>query len=44
MVNWTDEGLMDNGNLTNLPDSALAKNKVTNKWTTKAWAPSALKD
>lgn len=43
MVNWTDEGLMDNGNLTNLPDSALAKNKVTNKWTTKAWAPSALK-
>ena len=29
--------------LTNLPDSALAKNKVTNKWTTKAWAPSALK-
>ena len=43
MVNWTDEGLMDNGNLTNLPDSTLAKNKVTNKWTTKAWAPSALK-
>ncbi|MGN1205637.1 MAG: carbohydrate-binding protein [Eubacterium sp.] len=43
MVNWTDEGLMDNGNLTNVPDSTEAKNKVVNKWTTKAWAPSALK-
>lgn len=43
MVNWTDEGTLDNKNLTNLPDSAATKDKVKNKWGTKAWAPSGLK-
>ena len=43
MVNWTDEGTMDNTNLNNLPSTASAKKKEKNGWTTKAWAPSALK-
>lgn len=43
MVNWTDEGTLDNQNLTNQPDSAPSKDKVKNKWGTKAWAPSGLK-
>ncbi len=43
MVNWTDEGTLDNQNLTNLPSSAASKEKVKNKWGTKAWAPSGLK-
>lgn len=43
MVNWTDEGTLDNKNLTNLPDSTPTKEKVKNKWATKAWAPSGLK-
>ncbi len=44
MVNWTDEGTMDNTNLNNLPSTASAKKKEKNGWTTKAWAPSALKN
>ena len=43
MVNWTDEGTMDNQNLTNEPSSAPAKNKVKCKWASKAWAPSGIK-
>ncbi len=40
MVNWTDEGRLDNLNLTN-EISTSAKTKC--KWATKAWAPSGLK-
>ena len=43
MVNWTDEGTLDNKNLTNKPDSAASNQKVKCKWGTKAWAPSGLK-
>lgn len=43
MVNWTDEGTLDNQNLTNQVSTADAKDKVKNKWGTKAWAPSGLK-
>ena len=43
MVNWTDEGTLDNKNLTNQVSTAAAKDKVKNKWGTKAWAPSGLK-
>ena len=43
MVNWTDEGTLDNQNLTNQPSTAASKDKVKNKWGTKAWAPSGLK-
>ena len=42
MVNWTDEGFMDNKNLTNQPESVTGK--VNCKWSGgKAWAPSGLK-
>lgn len=40
MVNWTDEGRLDNLNLTNEPSD---KTKTKCKWATKAWAPSGLK-
>ena len=43
MVNWTDEGTLDNKNLTNKPNSAASNQKVKCKWGTKAWAPSGLK-
>lgn len=43
MVNWTDEGTLDNKNLTNQVSTAASKDKVKNKWGTKAWAPSGLK-
>lgn len=43
MVNWTDEGTLDNKNLTNQVSTAAAKDKIKNKWGTKAWAPSGLK-
>lgn len=43
MVNWTDEGTLDNGNLTNQPASAASKDKKKCGWGTKAWAPSGLK-
>lgn len=40
MVNWTDEGRLDNLNLTN----EISTGKKTKcKWATKAWAPSGLK-
>lgn len=41
MVNWTDEGTLDNLNLTN--EKSTAKNKTICKWGTQAWAPSGLK-
>ncbi|MCI5730769.1 MAG: carbohydrate-binding protein [Eubacterium sp.] len=41
MVNWTDEGRMDTGNLTN--EVSTSKDKVKCGWATKAWAPSGLK-
>ncbi len=41
MVNWTDEGTMDNLNLTN--EVSTNKNKAMCKWAGKAWAPSGLK-
>lgn len=41
MVNWTDEGRMDNKNLTNKVSTS--KEKVKCGWGTKAWAPSGLK-
>lgn len=43
MVNWTDEGTLDNSNLTNKVSTAPSKDKVKNGWGTKAWAPSGLK-
>ncbi len=43
MVNWTDEGFLDNLNLTNLPESADSSEKVKCGWGTKAWAPSGLR-
>lgn len=43
MVNWTDEGTLDNLNLTNKPSSVPTKEKVKCKWGSKAWAPSGLK-
>lgn len=41
MVNWTDEGFLDNLNLTNEPEDS--EDKVTCGWGVKAWAPSGLK-
>ena len=41
MVNWTDEGFMDNQNLTNLKEDE--DGKVKCGWAQKAWAPSGLK-
>ena len=42
MVNWTDEGFMDNLNLTNQP--ADSSKKETCRWAgQQAWAPSGLK-
>lgn len=41
MVNWTDEGFMDNLNLTNVKEDD--PNKVKCKWASQAWAPSGLK-
>jgi len=41
MVNWTDEGTMDNLNLTN--EVSTSKDKTMCKWAGKAWAPSGLK-
>lgn len=41
MVNWTDEGFLDNFNLTNEPEDS--QDKKTCGWGTKAWAPSGLK-
>lgn len=41
MVNWTDEGFIDNRNLTNEPEDS--ENKKQCAWAAKAWAPSALK-
>lgn len=40
MVNWTDEGRLDNLNLTNEISTGT---KTKCKWATKAWAPSGLK-
>ena len=40
MVNWTDEGFCDTQNLTNEP--SYSETKETNKWASKAWAPSGL--
>ena len=41
MVNWTDEGFVDQLNLTNEPEDSTKKVKC--KWATKSWAPSGLK-
>lgn len=41
MVNWTDEGFVDQLNLTNEPEDSTEKVKC--KWATKSWAPSGLK-
>lgn len=41
MVNWTDEGFLDNMNLTNEPEDSKSKKKC--KWAENAWAPSGLK-
>lgn len=43
MVNWTDEGTLDNENLTNEISTIPSKEKTKCKWGTKAWAPSGLK-
>lgn len=43
MVNWTDEGTLDNLNLKNDLSSVAPKDKTKCKWGTKAWAPSGLK-
>ena len=43
MVNWTDEGTLDNENLTNMVSTIPSKEKTKCKWGTKAWAPSGLK-
>lgn len=43
MVNWTDEGTLDNENLTNEISTKSSKEKTKCKWGTKAWAPSGLK-
>ena len=41
MVNWTDEGFIDQTNLTNEPEDS--ENKVKCGWAQKSWAPSGLK-
>lgn len=43
MVNWTDEGTLDNLNLKNDISSVAPKDKTKCGWGTKAWAPSGLK-
>ncbi len=43
MVNWTDEGTLDNLNLKNDLSSVAPKDKTKCGWGTKAWAPSGLK-
>lgn len=41
MVNWTDEGFIDQTNLTNEPEDS--EDKVKCGWAQKSWAPSGLK-
>ena len=41
MVNWTDEGTIDNLNLAN--DLSYVEDKTKCGWASKAWAPSGLK-
>lgn len=43
MVNWTDEGFMDNLNLNNDVSNARNKVKTNGRWMDHAWAPSGLK-
>lgn len=43
MVNWTDEGFMDNLNLNNDISNAKNKTKASGRWMDHAWAPSGLK-